>query len=111
MDHCRKNIKRNDKRCDNFHAIGFDDFLRKREFVSERTTFLSLNQESVSRWSRFGRETEYLCLNSLPRTYVLPYSQFASQVLPYSSLFPVSGNSWKEIFIAGSEEAKVDFYF
>jgi len=28
------------------------------------------------------------------------------QVLPYSSLFPMSGNSWKEIFIAGSEEAK-----
>ena len=35
--------------CDKVHAIGFDDFLRKREFVSERTTFLSLNQESVSR--------------------------------------------------------------
>ena len=96
-----ENVKRNDNRCVSFHAIGFDDFLRKREFVSERTTFLSLNQESVSRWSRFVRETEYFCLNSLPRT----------QVLPYSSLFPVSGNSWKEIFIAGSEEAKVAFYF
>ena len=54
---------------------------------------------------------EYFCLNSLPRTQVLPQSTFtvSSQVLPYSSLFPVSGNSWKEIFIAGSEEAKVAF--
>ena len=28
-------------------------------------------------------------------------------MLPYSSFFPVSGNNWKEIFIAGSEEEKV----
>ena len=33
------------------------------------------------------------------------YTDF--QVLLYSSVVPVSGNEWKEIFIAGSEEAKV----
>ena len=28
------------------------------------------------------------------------------QVLPYMSLFPVSGSHWKEIFISGTEDAK-----
>ena len=83
------------KLCGKVHAIGFDDFLRKREFVSERTTFLSLNQESVSRWSRLGKETEYICLNSLPRTQVLPNSQFASHA--GASIFKSLPSVWQQL--------------
>lgn len=46
-----------------------------------------------------GRKDDLSVLDSIECQSLL-------QVLPYSSFFPVSGNNWKEIFIAGSEEEK-----